>query len=142
MARSSHQTDENLMMLVSAFDKLVRAGEDSIIYAYRFGSVVHALHQFYSYAEMGRQVDRSGSTVHTYRKLFLRYGSENLLLQASARLGSYDVKRLSQDGDPGGGYHYGVQCLNCGAIDNVKKIRESNETGEVEAVEVSADTKA
>lgn len=137
MARSSKQADESLMMLVSAFDNLVKAGEQSVIMAYRFGAVVNALHGFsYSYAEMGRQVDRSGTTVYGYRKFFLRYHSENEMLQAAVRLGTYDIGRLARDGSEDAGYHYGYQCTNCGALDQVKKVRELNE----DAARVSADT--
>jgi hypothetical protein len=112
---------ENLDLLLTAYEDLVKAGNNSLSKAYVFGQVVRALHRFYSYREMGAAINRSESTVSNYAKLAGRYPTEKSLLDAADELGTYDVARLSSDNvHAAAPYHMVWHCSHCGGTEFTK----------------------
>ena len=116
----SNKNGESLDLLYTAYANLVKAGKDSLSAAYRFGQVVDALYGYYTYAEMGREIERSAATVQIYRKLFQRYPHEGALQEVAQKLGTYDISKLAGR-NPAVPVHWAYHCTNCGSSAIVKE---------------------
>lgn len=115
---------ETLDQFIAEYGKLVRAGNGSLQAAYRFGSVVNALHGLYTYKQLGGVIDRTGGMVAIYAKLARSYPNENALLRTADQLQTYDISRLA-GGTPSASATYVMLCNHCGTIGEVSRHKES-----------------
>ncbi|HEY1705510.1 MAG TPA: hypothetical protein VGG75_37975 [Trebonia sp.] len=114
------RSGENLDMLAAAYEKLVKAGTDSLSAAYTFGQIVDALAGLYTLKALGAAIGHSAAMVSTYRRLYRAYPSEHALQHAAAELGTYDISRLCGN-TPAVPVRYVYRCENCGSYDTVKE---------------------
>jgi hypothetical protein len=119
------RNDSGLDALVAAYERLNKAGADSLRHAYSFGQVVDALSTMYTYDELGAAVGRSYATVYTYARLYRKYSSAQALVHMATELGTYDVSKLcgNHSTTPG---RYVMQCGHCNSYD-VHRRRETDE---------------
>jgi len=112
---------ESLTLLHELFDKLNRAGEDSLRAAFAFGQCVDALSGIgYTYEQMGAEVDRHEGTIQKYATLYRRYARVELLIEAAKRYQTFDIARLTGS-DEALQAKYGYQCATCGSWDTHRK---------------------
>ncbi len=118
---------EGLDLLLEKWDRLVRAGTQSLTRAYEFGELAKALHDIssytYSWAKLGRVIDRKGPTVAVYAKLYAAYPTVNGLLAAAEALDTYDISKLAGV-SKAAAWHYSYLCKNCGS-DDIARVRGS-----------------
>lgn len=119
----ANRRGETLELLHSAYDALVKAGEDSLKKAYLFGNVVHALHGIFTYRQLGDELGVTPTTVSKYDKLYRKFPTEKALLDRSRELGTHDVGLLASD-IPAVHYAYAWHCTNCGSYAVVKERQE------------------
>lgn len=112
---------ENAAMLRELYGRLVKAGEESIVAARNFGQMADLLKSMgYTYAAIGRVVDRSSSAVSVYAKLFRAYPTEYAMIRQARELGTYDVARLA-GANPLVPVSYEFVCHNCGSHDILRE---------------------
>jgi hypothetical protein len=115
-----------LNTLNDSYRLLVKAGEDSVRAAWRFGQCVDSFTDAYFMYELADAMDLSVGTLYRYRRLYGAYQRPELAVQASRDLETYNIDllwRLKDDrypvehGKPLRGRHWKGQCHNCGSND-------------------------
>jgi hypothetical protein len=119
------RSEDGFDVLRDRHNKLVKAGAASLLAAYRFGQVCDELSRLYTQATMAAVIGVTPPTVSTYRKLFLKYPNEHVLLHVAEEMNTYDVSKLNGS-VPGAPVHYVFKCKNCGSSD-VSRLREKLE---------------
>lgn len=105
---------------------LVKAGEDSVRAAWRFGQCVDSFSEAYYMHELADSMDLSVGTLYRYRRLYLAYQRPELALEAARQLETYNIDliwRLHNDLHPVEhgrslrGRHWRNVCHNCQSED-------------------------
>jgi hypothetical protein len=108
------------------YGHLVKAGEESVRAAWRFGQCVDSFSEAYYMYELADAMNLSTGCLYRYRRLYLAYQRPELAVQASRDLETYNIDllwRLKDDrypvqhGKPLRGRHWKGICHNCGAHD-------------------------
>ena len=117
----------DLNMLVAAYDGLVRAGDDSVRAAWRFGQVVDGLTDpkiGYYLKELAAAMSLHPGTLSRYRRLYSTYPRPELAIEAAHQLQSYNIGLLNVSADdlqpvahgrPLRGRHWKGKCHDCGS---------------------------
>lgn len=113
--RVANKTGETLEMLADSYGDLVKAGRKSLSAAYTFGSVIVALHPFWTYTAMAEYLGITQATVSKYAKLARKFPTENALLKAAGEMETHDVGILAGLGVPSGHWHTEYHCTKCGS---------------------------
>ena len=77
--------------LSMAYKSLVKAGNDSVRAAWRFGQTIDSFSDSYKQYELADAMGLSVSTLHRYRRLYLAYQRPELALKASEELESFNI---------------------------------------------------
>jgi hypothetical protein len=112
--------------LKDSYSHLVKAGEDSVRAAWRFGQCVDSFTDTYFMYQMATWMDLSTGTLYRYVRLYKAYQRPELAVQASRELETYNIDllwRLKDDrypvehGKPLRGRHWKGICHHCGGHD-------------------------
>jgi hypothetical protein len=114
--------DLTLGTLHDAFDQLQHYGEGSLRAAYTAGQIADALSLYFTYDQMGAEVNRTGQTVAKYAKLYRSYNRVEDLLEASRRYQTFDIGRLTGTDDALRA-KFGYQCGNCGSWETHRRSK-------------------
>lgn len=118
------RTGETLDMLADSYGALVKAGKESLSAAYRFGSIIAALHPYWTYTAMAEYLGITTSTISKYARLARKFSTESQLLRAAEQMETHDVGILAGLGVPSGHWHTEYHCTNCGSgSEAIEKLR-------------------
>lgn len=118
-------------ILRDAYASLIRAGNDSVRAAWRFGQLVDSLTDHTvgcTMAVLAEAIDLSPSTLYRYRRLYLAYQRVELAVQASQQLGTFDIgiiwelqnQRQPIDHRPLAGRRFRTYCTHCHSADTAR----------------------
>lgn len=105
---------------------LVKAGQDSVRAAWRFGQCVDSFSDTYYMTQLADAMSLSVGTLYRYRRLYFAYQRPELALEAALELESFNIDTLVQlqddlhpvrHGRPLAGRHWRSTCRNCGGHD-------------------------
>jgi hypothetical protein len=74
-----------------AYGQLVRAGNDSVRAAWRFGQTIDSFQDGYTMRQLAQAMGRSVGTLNRYHRLFAAYQRPELAVQASEVLQTYNI---------------------------------------------------
>ena len=107
-----------------AYRSLVKAGDDSVRAAWRFGQTLDSFSDAYTQLQLADAMGLSVSTIQRYRRLHAAYQRPELALEASRQLETFNIDTITelqnqlgpvQHGRPMAGRHYRYVCRNCGS---------------------------
>ena len=113
-------------MLEQAYAALVKAGNDSVRAAWRFGQTIDSFTDDWTMAELAALLDVSSGTLNRYARLYRAYQRPELAVAASRQLGTYNIDliwQLQDDlrpierGRPMAGRRYRYTCNHCHSRD-------------------------
>lgn len=81
-------------LLAMSYGQLVKAGNDSVRAAWRFGQTVDSLTDAYTLLMLAESLGVSYGTVHRYRRFFLVYQTPELALSAAEELETFNIDAL------------------------------------------------
>jgi hypothetical protein len=107
--------------LQMSYQQLVRAGNDSVRAAWRFGQTIDSFTDSYIMRELAEAMGRSVSTLNRYHRLFAAYQRPELAVQASEVLETYNIdliwalqsQTLPVEHRPTLGRRYRYRCQHC-----------------------------
>lgn len=112
-------------LLRDTYGALIKAGNDSVRAAWRFGQMVASLTDHitgYTMPELAAAIDLSPGTLYRYRRLYLAYQRVELAIQASEQLGTFDIgiiwalqdqRNPMAPARPLAGRRYRTYCTHC-----------------------------
>jgi hypothetical protein len=109
-----------------SYSGLVKAGQDSVRAAWRFGQCVDSFTDSYLLSELADAMGLSVGTLYRYRRLYAAYQRPELALRAAQELETFNIDtiwRLQDDlhpvphGRPLAGRHWRFRCHNCQSTD-------------------------
>lgn len=74
-----------------SYQQLVRAGNDSVRAAWRFGQTIDSFQDGYTMRELAEAMGRSAGTLNRYHRLFAAYQRPEQAVEASEALGTYNI---------------------------------------------------
>lgn len=113
-------------VLKRAYSLLVKAGNDSVRAAWRFGQALDSFTDSYTQHQIADAMDLSVSTVARYLRLYRAYQRVEQALEASAQLETYNIDTITElqnmlrpveHGRPLAGRHWRSRCRNCHSVD-------------------------
>jgi hypothetical protein len=129
--------------LQMAYRGLVKAGNDSVRMAWRFGQTIDSFTDTYTMAQLGDAMELSVGTPNRYARLYRAYQRVELALEASAQLETFNIDLIFQlqnmlrpveHGRPMAGRRYVYTCRACHSHD-VGRQEIDPETGLVMQLE-------
>lgn len=114
--------DRDARLLRAAKQGLVKAGNNSVRAAWRFGQALDSFTDRYDQGQLARSVGLSVGTVYKYRKFYGLYQRPELAVRASEELETFDVGLLIrlagesapvEHGRPLAGRHWQYTCTRC-----------------------------
>jgi hypothetical protein len=129
--------------LKASYKQLVKAGNDSVRAAWRFGQCLDSFTDAYSLAQLADAVGLSIATVYRYRRLYAAYQRPELALEASEQLETYNIDTLvqlqggllpSEHGRPLAGRRFHYRCRHCRSTDVAREEMTEEEAAEADAV--------
>ncbi|MBO0813825.1 MAG: hypothetical protein J2P30_01525 [Actinobacteria bacterium] len=140
--RDRYQVDaETRQLLALSYGQLVKAGNDSVRMAWRFGQTVDSLTDSYSKIEMAEALGISYATIHRYHRFFGAYQRPELAVTASEELETFNIDLLWHFAMSGNlpprsralaGRHFRYRCTKCHSTEYVQ--REEYDPDEPDAV--------
>ena len=112
--------------LQRAYRGLVKAGNDSVRAAWRFGQCLDSFTDSYMQLQLADAMDLSVSTISRYLRFYRAYQRVEQALEASAQLETYNIDTLVEfqdqlapveHGRPLAGRHYRYVCRRCQSRD-------------------------
>ena len=109
-----------------AYQGLVKAGNDSVRAAWRFGQALDSFSDSYTRLQLADALGISTATVDRYRRLYRAYQRPELALQASAELETFNIDVITElqhmlhpveHGRPLAGRHWTSVCRACHGTD-------------------------
>jgi hypothetical protein len=113
-------------LLAQAYKSLVKAGNDSVRSAWRFGQTIDSFTDDYTMAQLADAMDLSTGTLHRYARLYRAYQRPELALRASEQLETFNIDIIWQlqnqlspveHGRPMAGRRYRYTCNHCHSTD-------------------------
>jgi hypothetical protein len=107
--------------LQMAYQQLVRAGNDSVRAAWRFGQTIDSHSDSYTRRQLADAMGRSVSTLNRYHRLFAAYQRPELAVEASEILETYNIdlvwalqsQMMPTEHRPTLGRRYRYRCQHC-----------------------------
>lgn len=105
-----------------AYRGLVKAGNDSVRAAWRFGQALDSFTDSYTQLQLADAMGLSVSTLARYLRLYRAYQRVELALEASAQLETYNIDTITElqnqlhpveHGRPLAGRHWRFTCRSC-----------------------------
>lgn len=133
-----------LRSLRMSYGKLVKAGNDSVRAAWRFGQNIDSHSDAYTQLQLADAMELSVSTLARYLRLYRAYERPELAVEASAQLETYNIDTLTElagqlspveHARPLAGRKFRYRCQHCQSLD---VGREEYEPGPDEAELVTA----
>lgn len=129
-----------------AYKGLVKAGNDSVRAAWRFGQTLDSFSDSYTQIQLADAMDLSVSTIARYQRLYRAYQRVEEALEASAQLETYNIDVITElqnmlkpveHGRPLAGRHWRSVCRTCHGTDIARveidadgnEIRDEAEAG-------------
>lgn len=115
-----------LNTLEMSYHGLVKAGQDSVRAAWRFGQCVDSFTDSYYLYQLADAMNLSAGTLYRYRRLYAAYQRPELALQAAEQLETFNIDTIVQlqndlhpvrHGRPLAGRHWRSKCHHCGSND-------------------------
>ncbi len=109
-----------------AYKSLVKAGNDSVRAAWRFGQTIDSFTDAYKQSDLADAMGLSVSTLHRYRRFYHAYQRPELALEASEQLETYNIDTLwelqtqlhpVEHARPLAGRHFRYRCHHCQSTD-------------------------
>lgn len=109
-----------------SYGALVKAGEDSVRVAWRFGQCVDSFTDIYTLAQLADALHLSTGTLYRYRRLYGAYQRPEHAVEAARQLETYNIDTIWKLQDdlhpvPHGraltGRHWRFRCHNCQSTD-------------------------
>jgi hypothetical protein len=113
-------------LLTRAYRSLVKAGNDSVRMAWRFGQTIDSFTDAYTMAQLADAMELSVGTLNRYARLYRAYQRVELALEASAQLETFNIDLIFQlqnqlkpveHGRPMAGRRYVYTCRSCHSHD-------------------------
>jgi hypothetical protein len=114
-----------LNTLEMSYGGLVKAGQDSVRAAWRFGQCVDSFTDAYYLTQLADAMNLSVGTLYRYRRLYFAYQRPELALEAAEELETFNIDtivQLKDDRKPVRhktlrGRHWRSKCHHCGSHD-------------------------
>jgi hypothetical protein len=115
-----------LTTLEASYSGLVKAGQDSVRAAWRFGQCIDSFTDMYTLLQLADAMELSTGCLYRYRRLYLAYQRPELALEAAKQLETFNIDTIWQlqndlhpvpHGRPLRGRHWRSTCRNCGGHD-------------------------
>lgn len=128
-----------------AYKSLVKAGENSVRAAWRFGQALDSFSDAYTQIQLADAMNLSVSTLARYMRLYRSYQRPEEAVEASRVLETFNIDIVTglkdhlapvEHGRPLAGRHYSFVCHNCQSRD-VHRV-EVDEDGELVLAEATA----
>jgi hypothetical protein len=113
--------------LIMAYKSLVKAGNDSVRAAWRFGQTIDSFTDAYKQTDLADAMGLSVSTLHRYLRLYRAYQRPELALEASEQLETFNIDVLwelqtqlhppVERGRSLAGRHFRYRCQHCQSTD-------------------------
>lgn len=112
--------------LKMAYRSLVKASDNSVRMAWRFGQTIDSFTDAYTMAQLAGAMRLSVGTLHRYARLYRAYQRVELALEASAQLETFNIDVIWQlqnqlhpitHGRPLAGRRYVYTCRSCHSHD-------------------------
>lgn len=112
--------------LQASYKSLVKAGNDSVRSAWRFGQCIDSFTDAYTKAQLADAMGLSVGTLHRYHRLFAAYQRPELAVQASEQLETFNIDIIWELHDqlhpvsharPMAGRRYRYRCHSCQSTD-------------------------
>lgn len=119
-----------------AYQSLVKAGNDSVRAAWRFGQTIDSLSDTYTRAQIADAIGISTGTVYRYVRLYAAYQRPELAIAASEQLETYNIDLIVElaaqlkpvpHGRPMAGRHFRYRCTSCGSTEIKREETEEDE---------------
>jgi hypothetical protein len=119
-----------------AYSQLVKAGNDSVRAAWRFGQCLDSLSDAYTRAELAEAMGLSGGTLYRYHRFFAAYQRPELAEQAAAQLETFNIDLLWQlhddlrpveHGRSLAGRRFRYRCNHCHSTDVLREEYEPDD---------------
>jgi hypothetical protein len=129
-------------MLEQAYAALVKAGNDSVRAAWRFGQTIDSFTDDWTMTELAELLDVSTGTLNRYARLYRAYQRPELAVAASRQLETYNIDLIWQlqndlrpveHGRPMAGRRYRYTCRSCHSTDVGRVELTDAEIAELEA---------
>jgi hypothetical protein len=113
-------------ILEQAYRALVKAGNDSVRAAWRFGQTVDSFTDDWTMGELAELMDLSSGTLYRYARLYRAYQRPELAVAASRQLETYNIDLIwalqnelkpVEHGRPMTGRRYRYTCNTCHSHD-------------------------
>lgn len=121
-----------------SYKSLIKAGNDSVRAAWRFGQTIDSFSDAYTLAQLADAMELSASTLYRYARLYRAYQRPELVLEASHQLESFNIDTIWElknqlgpvlHGRPLAGRRYRYTCRNCGSHEVGRDEIDPDETG-------------
>jgi hypothetical protein len=115
-----------LQALRLSYDQLVKAGNNSVRAAWRFGQTLDSFSDAYTRPQVAGAIGLSVTTIDRYRRLYHAFQRPELAVEASAQLQTFNIDTITElrdqlmpvgHGRPLAGRHWRSTCHNCGSHD-------------------------
>jgi hypothetical protein len=112
--------------LTLAYKQLVRAGNDSVRAAWRFGQTIDSHSDAYTMRQLAESMGRSVGTLNRYHRLFAAYQRPELAVEASEILETYNIDLVwalgsqlkpVEHGRPLAGRRFRYRCQHCSSLE-------------------------
>jgi hypothetical protein len=140
MTADRYQVDAGTRQLLGeAYRALVKAGNHSVVQAWRFGQTIDSFSDTWTMRQLADAIGIAESTVRRYWRLYGAYQRPELALAASQQVESYNIDVLVQlvNGlepmeriKPLIGRRYASRCTRCHSSEHVRRVEIDPETGE------------
>lgn len=133
--------------LQASYRSLVKAGNDSVRSAWRFGQCIDSFSDTYTKAQLAEAMDLSVGTLHRYHRLFAAYQRPELAVQASEQLETFNIDIIWQlhdqlhpvaHGRPMAGRRYRYRCGACHSTEVVREELTPEEAAALDNAELIA----
>jgi len=129
MTTSRKVDARTVRVLQLAYQGLVKAGDDSVRAAWRFGQALDSFSGTWTQLQLADALELSVSTLARYLRLYHAYPRPELALEASEEMETYNIDTLVElqgqrhpvaHGGPLAGRHWTYTCRNCRSHDVVR----------------------
>lgn len=109
-----------------SYQGLVKAGENSVIAAWKFGQCIDSFSHMYTMLQLADAMELSYGCLYRYHRLYLAYQRPELALEVAHQIESFNIDSIWQlrndrkpvrHGRPLAGRHWRGKCHNCGSHD-------------------------
>lgn len=137
-------------VLALSYAQLVKAGNDSVRAAWRFGQTIDSLSDTYTRQQLADAIGLSAQTIYRYHRFYGAYQRPELALAAADQLETYNIDtlwRLANDldplvehGRPLAGRRYRYRCARCASTE-VRREEIEPEPEDQDQADVAAHTR-